>query len=267
VALPPVDVRQVVEQYLRLVDRALPGKIEGLYLVGSVALDDYQAGTSDIDFVAVAGASFTASELDRLEQVHGTLLETAGKPWFDGVYVTWRDLARNPSEVEAAPFTLEGVFHRERGFEANPSTWLTLRKHPLALRGPAQPEVWHDLPAIKRWNVDNLSSYWRSVARELDSPALPADDRLLDQAAAWCVPGVTRLHYTIATGDVTSKSGACHYGLAHFSERWHVVIREALGVRTGEATPSRSQDVRRADVRDFMHYVIDDANAIFSLSA
>jgi hypothetical protein len=42
--------RQLVAEYLGLADAHLPGVVEGLYLVGSIALDDFQA--SDVDFVA-----------------------------------------------------------------------------------------------------------------------------------------------------------------------------------------------------------------------
>ena len=49
----PADVRRTVERYLGVADRLLPDRITGFYLVGSVALDAYRPGRSDIDFVAV----------------------------------------------------------------------------------------------------------------------------------------------------------------------------------------------------------------------
>jgi hypothetical protein len=47
-----------VARYLALLDGVLPGSLDGLYLVGSTALGDFQPGSSDIDFVAfvIAGA-------------------------------------------------------------------------------------------------------------------------------------------------------------------------------------------------------------------
>lgn len=49
----PLDVKEACDNYLSLVDRYLSEKIKGLYLVGSIALNDYHSGKSDIDFVAV----------------------------------------------------------------------------------------------------------------------------------------------------------------------------------------------------------------------
>jgi len=258
------DVREVTERYRALVDERLPGRIEGLYLVGSVALDDYRAGQSDIDFVAVASEAFVSEELDLLERVHRRLRSDIPKPWFDGIYVTWSELGRNPMDLKVAPFTHEGRFERGRGFEANPSTWLTLRNHPLSLRGPDAPRVWYDLAAIRRWNVDNLNSYWRGMANRVRNPvygaALITGDRAVNWAIGWCVPGVARLNYTITTGDVISKSGACRYALDCFPERWHMVVREALALRNGERPAPRGRVAQRRDVLGFMEAVIDGAN-------
>jgi predicted nucleotidyltransferase len=104
----PDGVRRVVTLYLQRVDESLRDRIEGLYLVGSLALDDYQAEQSDIDFVAVTADRLTAEEMDRLEAVHQALLPEVGRPWFDGIYVTWSDLEHNPKMLEAFPHPTKG---------------------------------------------------------------------------------------------------------------------------------------------------------------
>jgi hypothetical protein len=266
----PQEVHAILERYLQLADAALPGRIEGLYLVGSVALGDFQPGKSDVDFLAVTRHVFTTEELDQLDAVHQTLGAAFPRPWFDGVYVTWDHLERSPEVVGAAPSTHEGKLDRSGGFEANPSVWLTLRNHPLAVRGPSTPRLWYDLQAIRRWNVENLNTYWAGLLARGRSAAARATMRAsewrLDEAIAWCVPGVARLHYTITAGDVTSKSGACHYALGAFSQRWHPIIREALALRAGadDEGRGRKRSARWRDTLDFMQLVIGDANAQYS---
>lgn len=266
----PQEVHAILERYLQLADAALPGRIEGLYLVGSLALDDFQPGKSDVDFVAVTRNILTDDEIDQVDAVHRALSSDIPGPWFDGVYVTWDTLESSPEEVGSAPSTHEGKLDRAGGFEANPSTWLILRNHALSVRGPSMPGLWYDPEVIRRWNVENLNSYWsgllargRSAAAQA---AMLASGRRLDAAILWCVPGVTRLHYTSTTGDITSKSGACHYALQTFPDRWHPIIREALALRTGEDCEegSRTRAVRWRDAVDFMQLVIDDANASYS---
>jgi predicted nucleotidyltransferase len=119
--LPP-DVRDVVARYLELADRDLPGRVEGLYLVGSIALGDYRAGQSDIDFIAVIRDGLSEEELVCLERVHSALRVEKPMPPFDGFYVAWPDLERNPEEIEAVPSIFHGRFDRSPSFEANPST-------------------------------------------------------------------------------------------------------------------------------------------------
>lgn len=47
-------MRQVTGAFLQAVDLEAAGLVQGLYLVGSVALSDFRHHESDIDFVAVA---------------------------------------------------------------------------------------------------------------------------------------------------------------------------------------------------------------------
>lgn len=84
----PAEVARVISAHLRLTDESLPGQITGLYLVGSLALDDYQPGQSDIDFVAVTDTTLTPVQLARLGQLHNRLRRAMPEPKLDGVYVT-----------------------------------------------------------------------------------------------------------------------------------------------------------------------------------
>ena len=54
-AMLPAVVDELVGRYLREVDLAAPGAIEGFYVVGSTALGAFRPGRSDVDFVAVIG--------------------------------------------------------------------------------------------------------------------------------------------------------------------------------------------------------------------
>lgn len=252
----------MVQRYVQLADAALPGCIEGLYLVGSLALNDYRASRSDIDFVAVTRAALRPEELDTIQRVHSRLARERRKPSFSGIYVTWAELRRNPVELQDVPFHLEGRFGRTGGFDANPSIWLTLHRYPTAVRGPASPAVWHDLDAVRRWNVENLNSYWQRWVSHHRGVFERGAYLLTDQSVAWCVPGVARLHYTVTSGDITSKTGACEYALATFPPQWHPVIREALRIRTGEPVRQQNRLARRRDALGFVQFVIDDANEL-----
>lgn len=77
-------VEDVVGTYLALVDAEASGLVEGLYLEGSVALEDFRPRASDIDFVAVTASPLHDSALAALERVHARLGEHRRRPFFDG---------------------------------------------------------------------------------------------------------------------------------------------------------------------------------------
>jgi hypothetical protein len=79
-------------------------------------------------------------------------------------------------------------------------------------QGLAGGQVWTDQAALRSLTYANLTSYWTPVAAQLRAAppeAIGADE------VAWCVLGVSRLHYLLATGSMTSKSRAGRHAREH----------------------------------------------------
>jgi hypothetical protein len=89
-----------------------------------------------------------------------------------------------------------------------------LAHHGVARRGP-QPvtlTIHADQSALAAWTVANLGAYWRPWLARCSPLATPRGwFALSPYAAVWLVTGVSRLHYTLATGGITSKEGAARY--------------------------------------------------------
>ncbi|MET8158295.1 aminoglycoside adenylyltransferase domain-containing protein [Sphaerisporangium sp. NPDC005289] len=259
-------VAETVGAYLEDVDAQAPGLVEGLYLVGSVALNDFRPQASDIDFVAVTSARLDAPALATLAGVHDRLKRRRRKPFFDGGYITWDDLAGAPANSGPGASVHEHHFHATQG-GSDPVTWHTLAHHGIACRGPEPGEVkvWSDREELIAWTDANLDDYWR---------------RLLDRASrlhhrwgmamlapygtVWVVTGISRMHYTIATGRVISKTGATAHAIEVFPERWHRVVAEAARLRRGEPGRSayRSPLSRRRDVLAFGDMAVNEAHRL-----
>jgi hypothetical protein len=61
----------------------------------------------------------------------------------------------------------------------------------------------------------------------------------------------------VVTGEQTSKSRAVRWGLGHYPERWHRVLRESLAIREGALEPQYDDvDERGRDVAAFATYVV-----------
>ena len=246
-------VEQVVDAYLEAVDQEAPAVVEGLYLTGSTALGDFRPHTSDIDFLAVTSSRPDATVSAGLGRAHARLRTRIRRPRFDGRYVTWDDLARDPRQADPAPYSYAGRFRLRGRMGCDPVTWHTVAHHGIRCRGPepASLAIWTDRAALASWTLQNLDRYWRpllSRARSFRDPwsiiAFTA------YGAVWIVLGVCRLHYTLATGAIASKEKAGSYGLRTFPERWHGVLNEALRIRQA--------DRARADVTSALHQMFGD---------
>ncbi|MFF2554786.1 aminoglycoside adenylyltransferase domain-containing protein [Nocardia sp. NPDC058058] len=268
----PSIATDIVESYLALADAEAPGLIEGLYLEGSLALGDFRPGASDIDFVAVTAAPPNAVDTAALERIHAKLRQQSRRPFFDGTYLTWHDLTAGPTSAIGRPTVLEGQMQsKSPASQQSPVTWHTLAEHGVALRGPAIDDlgIWTDPAALAAWQNRNLDAYWATglsrAARLISKPGLGL---LSDFGTVWTVTGISRLHYTLATGKITSKDGAARHALDTFPIRWHRIINEALRLRRNDSrTPLyRTPLARRRDTLAFGHMAIADAHAIFDRS-
>jgi hypothetical protein len=246
-------VAGVVAAYLEAVDREAPGLVEGLYLTGSTALDDFRPGTSDVDFLAVTTHPPEQGALKGLARAHAQLRRSRRQPHFDGCYVTWEQLARHPGEAGRGPYSYRGRLHARGRRDCDPVAWHTLAQHGIACRGPEPPRVaiWTDGAALCTWTLDNYETYWQPLLhrtrRYLDPWSLAA---FTSYGAVWIALGVCRLHYTLATGGIASKLAAGHYGLQAFSSRWHRILEEALRIRRA--------DRARPEIASALTEMIDD---------
>jgi hypothetical protein len=271
--------RRVAGDMLARLERALPGRMDGFYVVGSASMGAFRPGRSDIDFVAIVNRDLRGPELRRLRALHATrwasalIRDTAiRRRWplvCNGIYITRFDLSRSPLDVTPLAGHVGGRFRvaPPTGFDVNPVTWRVLARHGIALRGADRDQlhVRTDDAELRTWVRDNLNSYWRGwaarTARIGRRRAIIPPRRL----AAWGVLGAPRLHYTLTTGEIATKETAALYALEVFEPRWHGLIDDALRWWRGESapTPYRSQPRRRLrDAVDFVECVIAAGNQL-----
>ena len=244
----PETVAEALSVWLGAHDEAAPGTIEGLYVVGSVALDDWMV-RSDIDVVAVVADPSDPDLGVGLAVAHELVRERVAIS-IDGPYVAWGDLVV-PAMAVQRPWLLDGAYHVDgESFEINPVTWYTLAKYAIALRGdqPGVIGVSLDVEERRSWVVENLDTYWRGVGESLRAGLIESDEREFGgEILEWVALGVARMLYTFETGDVTSKSGAGRWAGERIPEFADVFDR-AVEVRASHGSVGRDLLVRAADV-------------------
>jgi hypothetical protein len=227
----------------------VPGRISAFHVAGSAAVGELRPGRSDLDFVAtVGGGELAESELRRLRALHMRCWLTAlagdvalRRRWplvCNGLYLREGDLGRPPGEVTPLAAQAGGRFRTgtSEGFDVSPVAWQNLASHGVALRGaePRALAIHVDATELRSWLAANLDGYWRRwAARARGVRAAAIFPR---RAAAAGVLGVSRVHYTLATGEIASKLQAGRYALRTFDDRWHGLIEEALDYWEGRDT-------------------------------
>jgi hypothetical protein len=243
----PDEVRDVMARYLRALDAALPGFASVVYLTGSVALDAFQPGRSDVDALVVTARPAGAADLAAIGAVHAGL---RGRPHVDAVYLDRVTFAAQPADGRVVPYVVNGEFRAAAPCgELNPVLWLTLRRYGVPVRGPAVGELGlrTDPAALRRWNLDNLRAYWQPWAEgaRRETASWAANAPVDGEVVSWGVLGPARLHFTLASEDVTTKAGAGAYLARHFPA-WAALADRALAWRGGGAGGFTVADLREA---------------------
>lgn len=250
----PGPVASVCQSLLAALDQALPGQLDAFYVVGSVALGDYRDGQSDLDFMAVLSATTDSAAL---RAVHADLAKRFARIDCDGIYLRPGDLARPPGGT--GPAAREGRVTLESADERHAVSWLLLADAGIALRGPAPDHAWvaADRSAAMQYSRQNLITYWRNWLQRFEHTQALLDRAQLDEAIHWSVLGALRVHATMTTGRVPSKSGGGRYGLTAFPQHG-AIIADALRLRGAPSSPSVYADLqaRAADTVALLRAVI-----------
>jgi hypothetical protein len=238
-------------------DRTAPGLIDAFYLVGPVALGDYQSGMSDIDFLAVTSRPLDDADLTAVAGVHQRMPAT---PYYDGVYLDRARSAAAPDDSPAVPHVVGGEFRAKRACgELNPVLWLTLAQCGVVVRGRPIEElgVRVEPRRLRQWNLDNLRDYWQPLAGRIRWVAESGGAQAVSSAGVvWAVLGPARLHYTLATGAVVSKTEAGRYAARQFPA-WADLAARAVSCRGGQRVDFLIEDALAAAA--MVDAVVDDA--------
>lgn len=249
----PHAARAALEEYLAALDAALPRIARGVYLTGSAALGDWRPERSDLDILTVTERRLTDAEIGALEALHAGM---PGRPYRDAMYIPVEAVGTRPPELAGSaagggtdpdlagryPSAVDGVFHRAR-YRPDPVLWATLGRHGLTVRGPAARSLGADPGQawLRDWNHGNLESYWRPLAANARAALAQYDPGapLPGEAVAWGALGPGRLHATITTGEIISKTAAADYTAKLLPEYGELLARAKayrLGADDGRFT-------------------------------
>jgi hypothetical protein len=253
----PTAVTDLTTVFLHEVDDRLPGRLVGLFLHGSLCWGEFFPG-SDVDFVGLWDDLPSGADLERLRAAHESTRVRFPSLTFDGFHCTAADLAASPAQVAHRPVFYQGEFDAAGTIDINLVTWHEFAERGIAIRGELPP-VFTDLAALLAFTRDNLDTYWRGVAKQVeDAGAAVLGGH--DASVAYLGLGPARLHHLLTTGTLTSKSGAGRYVRDSLDPQWNLIARESLRLREDPGSASLYDDSTRRgrDAGDLLRWLIDD---------
>ncbi|MCM3627564.1 DUF4111 domain-containing protein [Paenibacillus glycanilyticus] len=259
----PEIAQEITDHYLARIQKELPDILTAFYLFGSVSLDAFQEGLSDLDFAAVTSRKLTNQEVRILELIHHDLEISFSKISMDGRYV-WAVDWENLGDMACPYYYFNGgkLVGVEQLYKDSVDAF-QIKQYgiPILGRDPRTYSYLVDWSVLTRNMKSNLEHYWLNWKRKAEKfPSKPYFGMFFKGwMIEWGVLGVSRIYYSIREQDLTSKTGAGHYALQHVPKRWHRILRESINLRDGtRKSLYRSAIRRRQDALAYMDYMIKE---------
>lgn len=267
----PEKVNEVLKVYFNLFEYKFPTLLESYHIYGSISLGAFKYGSSDIDFIAILTRRIAEDELNLLKEIHANIKEMFPEIDLMGFYITQTDLLPISNNEKSCACFIDGVFHGFMEFDKNSIDAYQLQRYGITVKGEKIDNYnftidWYIL--LKNM-IDNLNSYWFN--RLTSYKKFPSHSYLASllslKEIEWGVLGVSRIYYTINERDIKSKVGAGEYALETLPEKWHKIINESMRLRKGnKKSYYKSMIMRRKDAIDYMKFIIQESNRLYSIS-
>ncbi|HET8840803.1 MAG TPA: aminoglycoside adenylyltransferase domain-containing protein, partial [Ktedonobacteraceae bacterium] len=219
---------------------------------GSIALEAFEEGESDIDIVALTTGEWAPDELARFASMHKQLLqEDARSSHFDVAYIPFQEKQNGQTSLSA--IFRDGKFITSTSGAHMDATMQWIIKHQgICLLGPQPSELpfevtWNDVLTAMQYNLDG---YWAGKAKR---PYLFLFDYWVMTATAT----LCRILTAIEEGEIIAKSPALLRWRDRLPQRWQVLLDEAWRIRHHLSKPSlcRNRLQRMRETLAFLAYV------------
>jgi hypothetical protein len=131
----PEPVQPIFKDYLRLTEQRLVGLIDASYVVGSIALGEFNEHFSDIDFITVLSRKATPIELGHLRTIHQSTEKRYPKWKMSGSYIQASDLGKLGNNLRPPPQFHDGKLRETVHNAINSVTWWELKNCGIPIMG------------------------------------------------------------------------------------------------------------------------------------
>lgn len=225
---PYSDVNAVVHELLTSLQAILGAQLQGMYLVGSLALGDFHPQASDLDILMVTGGTLSVETFASLRDLHQRFDHSASV-WaarLDVVYIPQEILRESfPTGVRYPVLEWPGLLALEPLESGWPIQRYTLREYAIVVYGPDPRSLLDPVnPDDLRQASAAIVQRWRDQAQRDPEWVVwlgePANHMFV-------VLTLCRLLYTLETGSVASKPAAARWSERKLPSRWSGLVGRA----------------------------------------
>lgn len=265
---PYPELREVLNVFANEIAAELKENLVGLYLVGSIALGDFDLD-SDVDFLVVTNTELTEADMKPLQDIQIKIYDIDCYPakHLEGSYISISDL-NNWSVVGK-----KKLFYFDNGSTTCEQTthdnqwhirWI-LRERGITLIGQKPEKILREIPQNEL--IDeikmNLLQSKEIFQGEINRPLSFCNSRF---GQSFFVLTYCRMLHTLHTGTVQSKKAGAAWAKQFVDPRWGGLIDQAWnereGVRFMVKIHQRAEQTLLDETLEFMNYAVTQIDNI-----
>jgi hypothetical protein len=238
IAALPQSANTIVAGFIDKLFAIRPNFVEGIYLTGSIPMNDFHPTKSDIDFLVFCNELPDEQIASQLKRMHQTTEKQFPKPNLSGVYLTSAAIETDePGKVKVLYYD-NGSMHYG-AFEMAIVNLSELKTNAITIFG-VEADNWPiniSRDKLNNFLHQNINSYWAKWVKQHNSWFSKKLILLLfPRFTEWVVLGLARQLFTLKTGKIVSKTEAGYYCLECFPQKYHHVIKRAIEIRKDNRT-------------------------------
>ncbi|MGQ3889864.1 aminoglycoside adenylyltransferase domain-containing protein [Legionella sp. CNM-1927-20] len=241
-------INNILQQLLLQIRPILSNELIGMYIGGSVATNNFNSKSSDIDCYVITTGSLAKNKIQQLEEMHKQfyLSKLTYAKKVEVSYISKPTLLNfNPHDTR--PYFNEGSFYLAHYRNNFIIELYVLREKGIPICGPNIKQLVKEITVkdLRLAMQKNLNEYWEPMLNNLAK--LRRNDYQVFAILTMC-----RTLYTLETGMITSKIEAARWTISNNdNSAWKDLIEEAL------CWTQHHSFNRLEETQQFIKYVLD----------
>ena len=233
-----VEMNQPIEHLTDRIVHILDNDVHSIWLYGSVVLDDFRLGWSDIDLLVLSNNPITEQQAEQLVGLRQTMLEAEPDNLY---YRSFEGIIADKNEYFSGSFSrlvywgTSGQRITDR-YQQDVFSVYELAKYGKSIYGKNDRSIFVEPSAAELRSA--VKQHYESIRRY----AVQTDEKLY--SCGWLLD-IARCIYTLRHNDIITKTQAGRWALSEHIFQDEVPLKKALEIRQNPAAYKDKEDVKQ----------------------